>query len=98
MGNPTSSPPTIAAEVGPATLTDLLLRRERQHAPALLYLDANGAVMETFSFAEFVHRARQAAQVLLALGARDCRVLLLVSPGPAYLEWFVGCALAGAVA
>jgi acyl-CoA synthetase (AMP-forming)/AMP-acid ligase II len=62
------------------------------------YLDGTGQLRDTMSYQELLAGARRAAGVLRARGAVGERVLILARPERAFLEWYFGCLLVGAVA
>lgn len=83
----------------PATLVDLLRERahHQPHDTAYRYLLADDQY-EQVRYAELEQQARALAARLQALNAQGERVLLLYSPGLAYIVAFFGCLYAGAIA
>ena len=82
------------------SLVSALMRHCTAHPgkPAVTYLDGAGQPRDTMSYQELLAGARRAAGVLRARGAVGERVLILARPERAFLEWYFGCLLAGAVA
>jgi amino acid adenylation domain-containing protein len=82
------------------TLVDLLRRRafEQPERQAYTFLTGGEGAAQTLSFGELDRRARAIAELLLSVGARGERVLLLYPAGLDYISGFLGCLYAGAVA
>jgi amino acid adenylation domain-containing protein len=82
------------------TLVDLLRRRALEQPGRLAYTFLTGgeSAAQTLSFGELDRRARAIAALLLSVGARGERVLLLYPAGLDYVSGFLGCLYAGAVA
>ncbi len=76
-----------------ATVADLVLAREHDPHPAILFED------ESYTYAEFATASQARAGAALALRARDGRpfhIGVLLENVPEYLFWIGGAALAGA--
>ncbi|WP_437729976.1 MupA/Atu3671 family FMN-dependent luciferase-like monooxygenase [Sorangium sp. So ce1335] len=85
-----------------ATLPDLLRLQADRRGDELLYRflstgDPDGAA-EEWTFADFERRARGIGALLQEVGAAGERALLVYPPGLEFIEGFMGCLCAGAVA
>ena len=74
------------------------LARERGERTAFVWLRDGQEEERVLSFQELDRRARTLAQELERRGLRGHRVLLFFSPGLEFIEAFLGCLYAGAVA
>ncbi len=83
----------------PATLSATLLARveAEPHRAIVRYLGAEGGVRDELTYAGLWTRAQAAAHVLAEHAAGGEPVILTARPEAAFLEWFFGCLLAGAV-
>jgi amino acid adenylation domain-containing protein len=82
------------------SLVSALMRHcaARPAQAAVTYLDGSGVPRDTMTYQELLAGARRAAEILRARGAAGERVLILARPERAFLEWYFGCLLAGAIA
>ncbi|XXY51130.1 MupA/Atu3671 family FMN-dependent luciferase-like monooxygenase [Sorangium sp. So ce269] len=85
-----------------ATLPDLLRLQAERRGDELLYRylstgDPDGAA-EEWTFADFERRSRGVGALLQEAGAAGERALLVYPPGLEFIEGFMGCLCAGAIA
>ncbi|MFY1632238.1 amino acid adenylation domain-containing protein [Solwaraspora sp. WMMB335] len=87
-----------------AGLTDTIVGVTRRHAehspdrPAYAFLDDTAAETHRYTFREMDVRARAIAAVLGAHRLAGERILIAYPSGPSYVQAFLGCLYAGAVA
>ncbi|MGK5519654.1 amino acid adenylation domain-containing protein [Micromonospora sp. URMC 107] len=79
-------------------LVELLAARRDDAGTAFGLVDNTGTDVAPVSYPDLVDAACRAATVLRDRGAAGERVLIVAAPGRRYVEWFLGCVLAGAVA
>src|SRR6478735_7691863 len=99
-GNNTAD--TTRDDIGHGTFTQLMLDRARTlaHDDAHIFLRDSGAgtTAEHLTYAALDRAARTLAVRLRERGAAGQPVLLLHPPGPDFIEAFIGCLYAGAIA
>ncbi len=82
------------------TLVDILTARAAERPDAIVFgfLGTDAIAVDQASYRDLLVAAGRVASVLRDRGAVGERVLIVAPPGRRYLEWFLGCVLAGAVA